>query len=100
MERSPTRLAHRVFRQASLELERDWLPRFSQVLAASESDAGLARAIAPGAQVAVYPNAIPFTPLPPPGNEDVIVFSGNMEYHPNRSAVRFFRREVWPQLRE
>ncbi len=25
-----------------------------------------------------------------------IVFSGNMEYHPNRAAVRFFRREVWP----
>ena len=23
-----------------------------------------------------------------------------MEYHPNRSAVRFFRRDVWPQLRE
>ena len=22
-----------------------------------------------------------------------------MEYHPNRSAVRFFRREVWPLLR-
>jgi len=28
------------------------------------------------------------------------VFSGNMEYHPNRSAVRFFAREVWPRLRE
>jgi glycosyltransferase involved in cell wall biosynthesis len=23
-----------------------------------------------------------------------------MEYHPNLSAVRFFRTEVWPQLRE
>ena len=23
-----------------------------------------------------------------------------MEYHPNRAAVRFFRREVWPQLRD
>jgi glycosyltransferase involved in cell wall biosynthesis len=23
-----------------------------------------------------------------------------MEYHPNQSAVRFFRREIWPQLRE
>ncbi len=26
-------------------------------------------------------------------------FSANFEYHPNRSAVRFFRREVWPHLR-
>jgi len=100
VEGSPAGLAHRVFRQASLELEREWLPRFSQVLAASERDAEQARAIAPGANIAVYPNAIPSTPLPEPGNEEVIVFSGNMEYHPNRSAVRFFRREIWPALRE
>jgi len=99
-ERHATAFAHHIFREASLELERDWLPRFSQVLATSEHDAELARAIAPKAHVTVYPNAIPSTPLPAPGNEDVIVFSGNMEYHPNRSAVRFFRREVWPKLRE
>ena len=100
VEPPATAFAHRVFQQASLELERDWLPRFSQVLTASESDAKLARIIAPRARVTVYPNAIPSTPLPPPGNEEAVVFSGNMEYHPNRSAVRFFRHEVWPQLRE
>jgi len=92
--------AHRVFGRASLKLERTWLPRFSEVLAASESDAERARAIAPGARVTVYPNALPLTPLPLRGGEDAIVFSGNMEYHPNISAVRFFRREVWPLLRE
>ena len=92
--------AHRVFSRASLKLERIWLPRFSEVLAASEIDAERARAIAPGARVTVYPNALPPTPLPPRANEDAIVFSGNMEYHPNISAVRFFRREVWPLLRE
>ena len=48
----------------------------------------------------VYPNALPLAPLPAGANEDAIVFSGNMEYHPNISAVRFFRREVWPLLRE
>jgi glycosyltransferase involved in cell wall biosynthesis len=93
-------LAHRAFSRAALKLERTWLPRFSEVLAASESDAERARAIAPGARVRVYPNALPLAPLPPRGNEDAIVFSGNMEYHPNISAVRFFRREVWPLLRE
>ena len=40
------------------------------------------------------------TPLPAAGDEEAIVFSGNMEYHPNLTAVRFFRREIWPQLRE
>ena len=92
--------AHRVFARASRTLERLWLPRYSQVLAASQEDARAVRAIAPGACVAVYPNAIPARPLPPRLDEDAVVFSGNMEYHPNRGAVRFFRREIWPLLRE
>ena len=92
--------AHRVFERASRELESKWLPRFSQVLAASEADAAVAKAIAPDANVRVYPNAIPSRPLPTETRRRAIVFSGNMEYHPNRAAVRFFRREVWPRLRE
>jgi glycosyltransferase involved in cell wall biosynthesis len=100
VETGPTAWAHWVFGRASLKLERTWLPRFSEVLAASESDAARVRAIAPRARVMVYPNALPLTPLPPRANEDAVVFSGNMEYHPNISAVRFFRREVWPILRE
>lgn len=99
-ERGAAGLAHRVFRGASLDLEREWLPRFSQVLAPSDNDAALVRAIAPKARVSVYPNAIPSAPAPPRGEEDVVVFSGNLEYHPNISAVRFFRYDVWPQLRE
>jgi polysaccharide biosynthesis protein PslH len=95
-----TALAHRVFEMASLEFERRWLPRFSQVLASSESDAAAARAIAPTSQVRVYPNAIPARPAPAEMRRHAIVFSGNMEYHPNRAAVRFFRRQVWPQLSE
>src|SRR5262249_10074306 len=39
-------------------------------------------------------------PLPPRGDEEVIAFSGNMEYHPNTAAVRFFRNEIWPALRD
>lgn len=93
-------LAHGVFARASLELERRWLPRFSQVLTTSESDAVTARAIAPTADVRVYPNALPSMRVLHETKQDCIVFSGNMEYHPNVSAVRFFRREVWPLLRE
>jgi polysaccharide biosynthesis protein PslH len=99
VEGGPLAWAHRVFGAASLDLERELLPRFSQVLTTSERDAELVRGIAPAARVTVYPNAIPFTPLPPPGDEEAIVFSGNMKYHPNISAVRFFRSEVWPLLR-
>jgi glycosyltransferase involved in cell wall biosynthesis len=100
VERGAAAFAHRVFSQACLDLERLWLPRYSCVLTASEQDAGLARAIAPKAQVAVFPNAIPLVPPPPRMDEEAIVFSGNLEYHPNIAAVRFFRAEVWPLLRE
>jgi len=94
-----TAFAHRIFRDASLALERAWLPRFWRVLVTSSADAAAAAAVAPAARVTVYPNAVPAAPQPPAGDEEALVFSGNMEYHPNISAVRFFRGEVWPPLR-
>jgi glycosyltransferase involved in cell wall biosynthesis len=100
LERGAAAFAHRAFREMSLDLEREWLPRYTWVLAVSEADAGAARATAPSARVLVYPNAIPAVPPPSRAEEDVIVFTGNMEYHPNVSAVRFFRREIWPLLRQ
>jgi polysaccharide biosynthesis protein PslH len=100
VETGAARLAHRVFRQAAEALERTWLPRFSDILTASGEDRELVLGLAPGARVTVYPNAIPLPPLPTGKREQAIVFSGNLEYHPNISAVRFFRREVWPPLRE
>ena len=93
-------LAHRVFQKVALELERLWLPRYSEVLATSASDAAAVREIAPEATVNVYRNALPRTAVPPKAEENVVVFSGNMEYHPNISAVRFFRRKIWPLLRD
>lgn len=92
--------AHRVFHRASLDLERTWLPRYSRILTTSESDAERVRAIAPGASITIYPNAIPLAPQPPPADENAIVFSGNLEYHPNIGAVRFFAAEIWPALRD
>ena len=99
-EPGPAGFAHRVFAAASRELEREWFLRFSLVLATSESDAKTVRAIAPEASVSVYPNALPPSPDPPHADQEAIVFSGNLEYHPNLTAVRFFREQVWPRLRE
>lgn len=93
-------VAHRAFFTACRKMEETWLPRFSEVLAASYKDAATVLEIAPNARVRVYPNAIPRQPAPELVEEDAVVFSGNMEYHPNSSGVRFFRKEVWPHLRE
>jgi glycosyltransferase involved in cell wall biosynthesis len=92
-------LAHRPFARICRDLEADWLPRFTYLLAASERDARRIRHISVESKVIVYQNSIPLVPSPPRLEEDVIVFSGNLEYHPNITAVRFFHDEIWPELR-
>lgn len=96
----PLAAMYRRFHQRCLEMEREWLPKFSLLLVTSEADAARARDIAPGATVAIYPNTIPSISLPYAKKEDVIIFSGNLEYHPNVAAVRYFRGAIWPILRE
>lgn len=96
----PLSALFRRFHQSALNLEREWLPKFSLLLATSEADAVRAREIAPGARVAVYPNTIPNVAVPPTEKEDVIIFSGNLEYRPNAAAVRYFREAIWPILRQ
>ncbi len=96
----PASWAHRRFRAACRGLERRWLPRFSRLLVVSARDRELVREILPGARVDVYPNTIPRVALPAREPRESIVFSGNLEYHPNVTAVRFFRREIWPLLRD
>jgi glycosyltransferase involved in cell wall biosynthesis len=90
--------ALRRFAAASVVLEHSWLPKFNAILATSTSDGEIARRLAPGANVVVYPNAMPEIPLPPRLEQQAIAFSGNLEYPPNISAVRFFRDNIWPVL--
>jgi len=102
-ETGPQALAHRAFQSVCRALEQEWLPRFTHLLAPSEEDARLLRNISSLSNVLIYPNSIPFTALPPAQpqreKEDMIVFSGNLEYHPNISAVRYFYSQIWPALR-
>jgi polysaccharide biosynthesis protein PslH len=89
-------MAHRRFADAYRKLEREWIPKFDLVLAASEED----RRRIGHRNVNVYPNALPVIEVPPVAEENCIVFSGNLEYHPNIEAVRWFASSIWPRLRE
>lgn len=99
VERGLRSLMWRRFAQISLRHEQQLLPGFSMVLAASENDAQQLRRIAPGARVAVYPNTIPYRPVPAVAEQNAIVFAGNLEYPPNLHAVRYFVSRIWPELR-
>ena len=89
----------RRFASTSLKLERELLPRFSGLLVTSEADAERVRQIAPDCRPIVFPNTIPAVPLQGRTKRREIVFSGNLEYEPNRQAVKYFRQEIWPLLR-
>ncbi len=93
------RAGHKRFAAASRKLERELFPRFSAVLATSEEDAAIAREIAPGARIFVYPNALQWVEVPQLPEVPRIVMSGNFEYHPNVDAVAFLSKEIWPLVR-
>jgi glycosyltransferase involved in cell wall biosynthesis len=99
-ESGPPALAHDIFRQAARDLESQWFPHYDLLLTSSESDAQFARTISPSSKIVVYPNSCPFVTRPDIAERELVVFSGNLEYHPNVSAVRYFRNEIWPVLRD
>lgn len=90
----------RRFGAKALEMERIWLPKYSCVLASSSADIKQVAAIAPGVLANFCPNTIPYVIEPPHGKDDVIVFSGNLEYLPNIHAVQYFYSKIWPILSE
>ncbi|MEO7144118.1 MAG: glycosyltransferase, partial [Bryobacteraceae bacterium] len=99
-EKWPAALAFRRFAESYRTMESYWLPRFHRVLVASDDDARIVCGIAPHAHTLVYPNTIPLVAAPATPEADAIVFSGNLEYHPNLAAVRYFRGHIWPLVRE
>jgi glycosyltransferase involved in cell wall biosynthesis len=94
--RWPASWASGRFAESYQRLERAWLPQYDVILTASEEDSR--RVNHP--QVRVFPNALPDIPRPSVPEADAIVFSGNLEYHPNVEAVRWFRTRIWPRVRE
>ena len=94
--RWPASWASQRFAASYRKLEREWLAQFDVILTASEDD----RRRIGHPDVRVFPNALPEIPRPGVAEADAIVFSGNLEYHPNIEAVRWFRTRIWPRIRE
>jgi glycosyltransferase involved in cell wall biosynthesis len=92
----PASWASQRFAKSYQRLEREWLPQFDVILTASEDDAHRLK----HPDVRVFPNALPEIPRPSVVEADAIAFSGNLEYHPNVEAVRWFRKRIWPRIRD
>jgi len=94
--RWPVSWASERFAESYERLEREWLPRYDVILVASEDD----RRRLSHPDVRVFPNALPEIARLAVPEANAIVFSGNLEYHPNVEAVRWFRLKIWPRVRE
>lgn len=92
----PTRSVSLKFAAMYDELEHALLPKFETLLVTSNADLQRVR----HADVRIFPNAIPEADVPIVVEENAIMFSGNLEYHPNMEAIRWFAREIWPRVRE
>jgi glycosyltransferase involved in cell wall biosynthesis len=83
--------------------ERGRCPTFAANLVVSEVDADRLRGIAPTARVVVAPNGVDTTYFTPPASRSAptgrVTFVGPSFFEPNRDAIDFFLRDVWPQVR-
>jgi glycosyltransferase involved in cell wall biosynthesis len=73
-----------------------WLSRYAALIAMSEADAERLR---PGGDVHVVPNGVATAEIGPAERDPepaTLVFTGTMNYPPNREAIIWFAAEVWP----
>ncbi len=104
-ERLPESWAHARFCTLAQEIERNYFPKFDLILVSSEDDQERVLTLDRNANSAVVPNTIPFIEDPTRLTDEVaqpdsIAFSGNLEYHPNVQALNYFRKAIWPILKQ
>jgi glycosyltransferase involved in cell wall biosynthesis len=91
----PARWVHQRFAALNRDLEQCLLPQFDGCLVCSESDAARISVARP----VIVPNTIAWHPRVERQKDPALVFSGNLEYHPNIQGVRWFYECIWPGLR-
>jgi glycosyltransferase involved in cell wall biosynthesis len=73
-------------------------------LVVSDLDGSRLKEHAGEVRVSVIPNGVDveyFRPGPPGGKrKEGLIFAGAMDWYPNREAVRFFLKEIWPKLQD
>jgi polysaccharide biosynthesis protein PslH len=80
--------------------ERYACSRADVALVCSEADCSHLRRLCPNATLVVAPNVIDtdhYQPQPSPGTQTVL-YTGGMDWYPNRDAVSFFVRNILPRL--
>jgi glycosyltransferase involved in cell wall biosynthesis len=92
----------RVFASVTLRsFERRLLRRASEAWMVSEADMASAQELCPQARLRYVPNVVDVTaiaPVSPLSEEPRAIFVASFLYEPNRNAVRFLLKEVFPRV--
>jgi len=111
-------LLHRIYQTERLSLRKlysfsEWwkfrrqeiaiCERFTTVLTTSERDRATLEAQTRGPGYAVIPNGVDcdyFTNPAPLGHDNVILFTGTINYFPNTDGLKYFLEEIYPRVRQ
>lgn len=105
LARNPAqRLYARIEGAALRTVEAQACGRATVALVCSEQDRTMLLALRPGLQAEVAPNVVDVDRLAPPAGRvpaeaQTLLFSGGMDWYPNRDAVDFFARDIFPLVR-
>ena len=84
-----------------LSYENAQCPRFNVNFAVSPEDRDLLHRSMPDLKVEIVPNGVDtdyFRKTPGREVKNRLIFAGGMNWYPNRDAVTYFAREIWPRL--
>lgn len=101
-EKNPVKRAYAWMEYLKLRSwEKACCSRSVEVLVCSEQDRALVQQFSPSTSALVVPNTIDvdtYSPIPE-ADEKTIVYSGTMDWFPNRDAVEYFALQILPELR-
>jgi glycosyltransferase involved in cell wall biosynthesis len=87
------------------DAERNGLAQIDGVMACSKDDLEILRTLCPACSVFVVPNVVdtisiqPCEPEGRHGGDRTLLFQGVMDWYPNRDAVQYFARTIFPRIR-
>jgi len=106
LERNPFKRYYARIESRLMQIaERRGSRRVSRAMVCSEADVRMVRRFRHDLSVFVVPNVVdtdsihPAERSPADGSDSVLLFSGQMDWYPNRDAVEYFARSILPRVR-
>ncbi len=97
------RLAFKLEAAKMLRYERAAVRRFDHVIAVSERDRDIMKAMTDESRISVVPTGVDLSQFQAAAGtsatEPLVVFLGSMDWEANIDAVEYFCREIWPRVR-